>query len=183
MNPAHTIGGTRGVRGVLGEGGVSLVRRVCPHALRGGTSADVSKRFAIVAAVLGGLWWFYLRREWQARVFGNAVAHASEHPVRLRRQNRELAYVNGNNNITGVDLGRGGVVWFRQFLGRGRNGMCRDVATLFGSAFLVYVEPKPFFCFRTGKFSSAAPSRAVIWDRKNQTFFFVDLRHFVNNLK
>ncbi len=49
--------------------GVSLVRRVCPHALRGGTSADDSGRFAIIAAVLGGLWWSYLCREWQARVF------------------------------------------------------------------------------------------------------------------
>jgi hypothetical protein len=147
VNPAHMIGGTRGVRGVLGEGGVSLVRRVCPHASRGGTSADDSGRFAIVAAVLGGLWWFYLCREWQARVFGDAVARASEHPVQLRRQNRKLAHVNGNNNITGVNLGRGGVVWFRQFLGWGRNGMWRDVAALFGSAFLVYVEPKLFFAF------------------------------------
>jgi hypothetical protein len=70
-----------------------LVRRVCPHALRGGTSADDSGRFAIVAAVLGGLWWFYLRREWQARIFGDTVSHASEHPVRLRCQNREHALV------------------------------------------------------------------------------------------
>ena len=84
---------TWGVKGDLGEGGVSLVRRVCPHALRGGTSADDSGRFAIVAAVLGGLWWFYLRREWQARVFGDAVARASEHPVRLHHQNREHALV------------------------------------------------------------------------------------------
>jgi hypothetical protein len=67
----------------------------------------------------------YLCREWQARVFGDADACASEHPVRLRCQNRELAHLNGNNNITGVDLGRGGVVWFRKFLGRGRNGMWR----------------------------------------------------------
>jgi len=43
--------------------------------------------------------------------------------VRLRRQNRELAHVNVNNNITGVNLGRGGDVWLRRFLGRGRNGM------------------------------------------------------------
>jgi len=49
-------------------------------------------------------------REWQARIFGNAVARASQHPMRLHRQNRELAHINGNNNITGVDLGRGGVV-------------------------------------------------------------------------
>jgi hypothetical protein len=83
--------------------------------LRGGTSADDSGRFAIVAAVLGGLWWFYLHQEWQARVFGDAVAHESEHPVRLHCQNRELAHVNGNNNITGVDLGRGGVVGFGDF--------------------------------------------------------------------
>jgi len=41
----------------------------------------------------------------------------------VHRQNRELAHVNGNNNITGADLGRGGVVWLRRFLGRGRNGM------------------------------------------------------------
>ena len=94
-----------------------------PYSLREVSFADDSGRFAIVAAVLGGLWWFYLRREWQARVFGNAVTCASEHPVRLRCQNRELVHVNGNNNIMGVDLGRGGVVWFRQFLGRGRNGM------------------------------------------------------------
>jgi len=63
---------------------------------------------------LGGLWWSYLPREWQARVFGDAVACASQQ-LRLRRQNRELAHVNGNNNITGVDLGRGDVVWLRQF--------------------------------------------------------------------
>ena len=99
----------------------------------------------------------YLRREWQARVFGDTVARASEHPVQLRRQNCELAHVNGNNNITVVDLGREGVVWFRQFLGRGRNGMWHDVAALFGSTFLVYVEPKLFFFFCAGKFWSAAP--------------------------
>jgi len=64
---------------------------------------------------LGDLWWFYLPREWQARVFGDAVARASQHPMRLRRQNRELAHVNGNNNITGVDLGREGVVGFGNF--------------------------------------------------------------------
>ena len=145
VNPVHTIGGTRRVRGVLGEGGVSSVRRVCPHMLRGGTSADDSGRFAIVAAVLGGLWWFYLRREWQARVFGNAVARASEHPMRLCRQNCELAHVNGNNNITGVDLGRGGVVWFRRFLGWGRNGMWRDVAALFGSCVSCVRGTQTFF--------------------------------------
>jgi len=77
--------------------------------------ADGSGRFAIVVAVLGGLWWFYLPREWQARVLGNAVACSSQHPVRLCRQNRKLAHLNGNNNITGVDLGRGGVVGFGNF--------------------------------------------------------------------
>jgi hypothetical protein len=157
VNPTHMIEGTRGVMGVLGEGGVSSVCRVCPHALRGGTSADDSGRFAIVTTVLGGLWWFYLCQEWQARVFGNAVARASEHPVRLHRQNRELAHVNGNNNITGVDLGRGGVVWIRQFLGRGRNGMWCDVAALFGSAFLVYVEPILFFLLLHGKILQCSP--------------------------
>jgi hypothetical protein len=156
VNPTDTIGGTRGVRGVLREGEVSSVRRVCPHASRGGTSADDSGRFAIVAAVLGGLWWFYLRREWQARVFGDAVARASEHPVRLRRQNRKLAHVNGNNNITGIDLGKGGVVWFWRFLGWGRNRMWRDVATLFGSAFLVYVEPTLFLLLH-GKILQCSP--------------------------
>jgi len=35
--------------------------------------------------------------------------------VRLRRQNRELAYVNGKNKFTGVDSGRGGVVGFGDF--------------------------------------------------------------------
>ena len=44
MDPAHTIGGRRHVEGVLGEGRVSLVRRLCPHVLRGGTSADDSGR-------------------------------------------------------------------------------------------------------------------------------------------
>jgi len=75
----------------------------------------------------------------------------------LRRQNRERAHVNGNNNITGVDLGRGGVLWLRRFLGRGRNGMWIGQLALFGSAFLAYVEPKLFFFFRAGKFWSAAP--------------------------
>jgi len=96
---------------------------------------------------LGGLWWFYLRREWQARVFGDAVAHAIQHPMQLRRQNRELAHVTGNNNIMGVDSVRGGVVWLRRFLGRGRNGMWLGRLVLFGSAFLAYVEPKLFFFF------------------------------------
>jgi len=81
---------------------------------------------------LGGLWWFYLPREWQARVFGDAVALASQHPVQLHRQNCELAHVNGTNNITGVDLGRGGVVWLWQFLGWGRNGMWLGRLALFG---------------------------------------------------
>jgi len=85
--------------------------------------------------------------EWQARIFGNAVARASQHPVQMRRQNRKLAHVNGNNNITGVDLGRGGVVWLRQFLGQGRNGMWLGRLALFGSAILAYVEPKLFFFF------------------------------------
>ncbi len=120
------------------------------------SSADGSGRFAIVAAVLGGLWWFYLPREWQARVFGDAVAHASQHPVRLRHQNRELAHVNGNNNITGVDLGRGGVVWLRRFLGRGRNGMWLGRLALFG---LHTWNQNSSFFFRTGKFWSAAPSK------------------------
>ena len=158
MNPTDTIGGTRGVRGVLREGEVSSVRRVCPHASRGGTSADDSGRFAIVAAVLGGLWWFYLCREWQARVFGNAVARTSEHPMRLCRQNRELAHVNGNNNITGVDLGRGGVVWFRQFLGRGRNGMWPPY--LFPRFLCTWNQNSSFFC--AGKFWSAAPNCALL---------------------
>ncbi len=156
----------RGIRGRLRVGGASgkdgrpwLAGEV-PHLLREVSSADDSGRFAIVAAVFGGLWWFYLRREWQARVFGDTVACASEHPVRLRHQNHELVHVNGNNNITGDDLGRGGVVWFRRFLGRGRNGMWLSWLALFGSAFLVYVEPKLFF-FCAGKFWSA-----VSTDRK-----------------
>ena len=49
MNPARMIGGTQGVRGVLEEGGLSLVCRVCPHASRGGTSVDDSGRFITVA--------------------------------------------------------------------------------------------------------------------------------------
>ena len=61
MDPAHTIGGRGHVRGVLGEGRVSLVRRLCPHVLRGGTSADDSRRLIIVASFFGGLWHiFYL---------------------------------------------------------------------------------------------------------------------------
>ena len=39
MDPAHMIGGRRRVGGVLREGRVSLVRCLCPHVLRGGTSA------------------------------------------------------------------------------------------------------------------------------------------------
>ena len=90
-------------------------------------------------------------------VCGGFISPGSgKHPVRLRCQNRELAHVNGNNNITGVDLGRGGVVWFRQFLGRGRNGMWRDVAALFGSAFLWYVEPKLFLLLH-GKILQCSP--------------------------
>ncbi len=47
----------------------------------------------------------------------------------------------------GVDLERGGVVWLRRFLGRGRNGMWLGRLALFGSAYLAYVEPKLFFFF------------------------------------
>jgi len=54
-------------------------------------------------------------------------------------------HVNGNNNIMGVDLGKGGVVWLWRFLRRGRNGMWLGWLALFGSAFLAYVEPKLFF--------------------------------------
>jgi hypothetical protein len=121
--PSCGIRGRPQVGGSSGKDRHPWLAGEVPYSLREVSSADDSGRFAIVAAVLGGLWWFYLRREWQARVFGNAVTCASEHPVRLRCQNRELVHVNGNNNIMGVDLGRGGVVWFRQFLGRGRNGM------------------------------------------------------------
>ena len=39
-DPTHTTGGRRRVGGVLGEGRVSLVRRLCPPVSRGGTSAD-----------------------------------------------------------------------------------------------------------------------------------------------
>ena len=122
--------------------------------LREVSFADDSGRFAVVAAVLGGLWWFYLRQEWQARVFGDAVARASEHPVQLHCQNCKLAHVNGNNNITGVDLGRGGVVWFWQFLGRGRNEMWLPSLVL---RFLcAWNQNSSFFC--AGKFWSAAPT-------------------------
>ena len=33
------------------------------------------------------------------------------------------------------------------------------------SIFVAYVEPKLFFCFRTGKFSSAAPTGARLYSR------------------
>ena len=52
--------------------------------------------------------------------------------MQLHCQNRGLAHVNGNNNITGVNLGRGGVVWLRRFLGRGKNGMWLGWLALFG---------------------------------------------------
>jgi hypothetical protein len=135
------LGGLWGRTGVLGWWGKYLTHCVRSVPLMTAEDLPSSPPF------LGGLWWFYLRREWQARVFGNAVARASEHPVQLGCQNRELAHVNGNNNITGVDFGRGGVVWFQRFLGRGRNGMWLSRLALFGSAFLVYVEPKLFFFF------------------------------------
>jgi len=106
---------------------------------------------------LGGLWWFYLPQEWQARIFGDAVACASQHPVRLHHQNHELAHVNGNNNITGVDLGRGDVVWLWRFLGRGRNGMWLGRLALFSLPTLNQIS---FSRLRAGKFSSAAPNDA-----------------------
>ena len=49
--PLHTIGGTRGVGGVLGEGQASLVCCIVPHSLRGGTFADDSRRFVIVVLI------------------------------------------------------------------------------------------------------------------------------------
>jgi len=78
--------------------------------------------------------------------------------VQLRPQNRKLAHVNGNNNITGVNLGRGGVVWLRRFLGRGRNGMWLSRLALFAlrtwnqnsSFFLRWkiLECSPYSCSR-----------------------------------
>jgi hypothetical protein len=121
--PLRGIQGRPQVGGSLGKDGRPWLAGEVPHLLREVSSADDSRRFAIVTAVLGGLRWFYLCQKWQAHVFGNAVARASEHPMQLHCQNCKLAHVNGNNNITGVNLGRGGVVWFWQFLGRGRNGM------------------------------------------------------------
>jgi hypothetical protein len=53
MDPVHTIGGRGRVGGVLGEGRVSLVCRLCPHLLRGGTSADDSGRLIMVAIFFG----------------------------------------------------------------------------------------------------------------------------------
>ncbi len=166
VNPAHTIGGMRGVRGVLGEGGVSLVRRVCPHASRGGTFADDSRRFAIVAAVLGGLWWFYLRREWQAHVFGNAVARASEHPVQLRRQNRELAHVDGNNNITGVDLGTEKESGNRQFWGW--HELC--FVTFFWLLFVLRTWNQNFFSLSRRKILQCSPYLSRVQQSLHQNF-------------
>ena len=58
VNPTHTIGGTRCIGVVLGEGQVSLVNRVCPHALRGGTSADDSRSFVMVFKHVGYFFWW-----------------------------------------------------------------------------------------------------------------------------
>ncbi len=144
------IRGRPRVGGSLGKDWLPWLAGEVPHSLREVSSVDDSGRFSIVAAVLGGLWWFYLRRERQARVFGDAVARASEHPVQMRRQNHELAHVNGNNKITGVDLGRGGVVWFWRFLGRGRKGMWRliwfRVSCVRGTKTLFFHERKILEC-------------------------------------
>jgi hypothetical protein len=85
MDPAHTIKGRGRVRGVLGEGRVSLVRRLCPHVLRGGTSADDSGRLIMMASFFGGLWHIFYLGECTNRDLGFVVAHASDTPVQLRR--------------------------------------------------------------------------------------------------
>jgi len=55
-----------------------------------------------------------------------------------------------------VNIGRGGVVWLRRFLGQSRDGMWLGRLTLFGSTFLAYVEPKLFF-FSHGKILECSP--------------------------
>jgi hypothetical protein len=56
---------------------MSLVRHVCPHVLRGGTSADDSRRLIIMANFLVDCGLFYES--------GFIVIHISDAPVQLRR--------------------------------------------------------------------------------------------------
>ncbi len=53
-----------------------------------------------------------------------------------------------------MDIGHHCQEWKLPILGVATVVLCDVILTSF---FLVYVEPKLFFCFRAGKFSSAAP--------------------------
>ena len=93
MDPAHTIKDRGRVGGVLGEGRVSLVRRLCPHVSRGGTSANDSGRLIMIASFFGGLWWIFYLGDCTKHDSGFVVARTSDTPVQLRRQCREAVVI------------------------------------------------------------------------------------------
>ena len=77
--------------GLWRQTGVLVGRGGEPHSSRGDTSADDSGRIAIVAVFLCCRRYFFLRGEWQTHDSGFTVARTSDIPLRLRRQNHELA--------------------------------------------------------------------------------------------
>ncbi len=77
-------GGLRRQTCVLVGRGENLTRRV-------GTLLLMTAEEFIVAVFLCCLRYFFLRGEWQTHDSGFAVAHTSDIPLQLRRQNRELA--------------------------------------------------------------------------------------------
>ena len=93
MDPTHTIKGRGRVGGVLEEGRVSLVRRLCPHVSCGGTSADDSGRLIMMASFFGGLWCIFYLGDCTNCDSGFVVACASDTPVQLRCQRREAVVI------------------------------------------------------------------------------------------
>ncbi len=69
---------------------MSLVGWESPHLLREVTFADDNGRFVIVAEFFGALWADFLCWELRAHNFSNAVARASDVPMPVRHQSREL---------------------------------------------------------------------------------------------
>ena len=93
MDPAHTTGGRRHVGGVLGEGQVSLVRRLCPHMSRGGTSVDESGGLIMMASFFGGLWRIFYLGDCTNRDSSFVVACTSDTPMPLRCQRHEVVVI------------------------------------------------------------------------------------------
>ena len=93
MDPTHTIKGRGHVGGVLGEGRVSLVRHLCPHVLRGGTSADDSGRLIMRASFFGGLLRCFFLGDCTNRYLGFVVILTSDTHVQLHCQSREAMVI------------------------------------------------------------------------------------------